>query len=69
VLVFVVVVVLGRRSGDVIQVSVYLPKDVYEEIRKLVKEGRYPSTSAFIRRAVQVALYEAKMKKDAYLPF
>lgn len=50
---------MSRRSGDVVKVSVYLPKDVYEEIRRLVKEGRFPSTSEFIRRAVLVALHEA----------
>jgi Arc/MetJ-type ribon-helix-helix transcriptional regulator len=42
---------------------------VYEEIRRLVKEGRYPSASAFVRRAVQVALYEAKVKKGEFLLF
>ncbi len=68
-LVLVLVVALGRKSGDVIKVSVYLPKDVYEEIRRLVREGRYPSASAFIRRAVQVTLQEAKMQRDVFLPF
>jgi Arc/MetJ-type ribon-helix-helix transcriptional regulator len=69
VLVFVLVVALGRKSGDMVQVSVYLPKDMYEEIRRLVREGRYPSASEFIRRAVLVALHEAKMQKDVFLPF
>ena len=60
---------MGRKSGGVVKVSVYMPKDVYEEIRRLVKEGRYPSASEFIRRAVQVALQEAKTQKDVFLPF
>ena len=59
----------NRKSGDVVKVSVYMPKDVYEEIRRLVREGRYPSASEFIRRAVLVALQEAKMQKDVFLPF
>jgi hypothetical protein len=64
----VLVVVLDRKSGDMVQVSVYLPRSAYEEIQRLVKEGRYPSASEFIRRAVQVALQEAKIHKDVLLP-
>jgi len=60
---------MGRKGGDMVRVSVYLPRDVYEEIRRLVKEGRYPSASAFIRRAVRAALHEAKMERDSFLPF
>jgi len=59
---------LNKKSGDVVRVSVYLPRSVYEEMRRLVMEGRYPSISAFIRRAVQTALHEARMQKDMFIP-
>ena len=46
------------------KITITLPDDQVEEIRSLVAAGRAANTSAFVRHAVGVALYDAAGWRD-----
>jgi len=62
--------VARRRREGVVPITIYISRDVYEEIRKLVKEGRYPSVSVFIRASALYMLQQEKLRtgKEENLP-
>ncbi len=54
-----------KKEDKMVLVNAYIPKEMLEELDRLVAEGVYPSRSEAVRRAIGELLAAAKGRKSS----